>query len=153
MSLAKSVNLTSDRSNWMARLAPYRQTDGQRAVFEIIVTLLPFMAVWAAMWWLMQYSVLLSWLLAPLAAGLLVRLFIIQHDCGHSSMFTSSTVNNWVGRALGVLTLRYTKRRFLFIAGAGLLGLAALPFLPQPSTNMDVLERPGTPGTWSAMML
>ncbi len=89
----------------MARLAPYRQTDGQRAVFEIIVTLLPFMAVWAAMWWLMQYSVLLSWLLAPLAAGLLVRLFIIQHDCGHSSMFTSSTVNNWVGRALGVLTL------------------------------------------------
>ncbi|MBA4052404.1 MAG: putative O-glycosylation ligase, exosortase A system-associated, partial [Erythrobacter sp.] len=33
--------------------------------------------------------------------------------------------------ALAVLMLRYTKRRFLFIAGAGVLGLTALPFLPQ----------------------
>lgn len=33
--------------------------------------------------------------------------------------------------ALGVLLLRYTKRRIMFIAGAGALGLAALPFLPQ----------------------
>ena len=89
----------------MTRLAPYRQTDARRAVFEIIVTLLPFMAVWAVMYWLLQYSVLAAWLLAPLAAILLIRLFIIQHDCGHSTMFESRLANDWVGRALGVLTL------------------------------------------------
>ena len=35
-------------------------------------------------------------------AGLLVRLFIIQHDCGHNAMFSSRTANDWIGRALGV---------------------------------------------------
>ena len=89
----------------MARLAPYRQTDARRAIFEIIITIVPFVAVWGAMYWLYQYSVLAAWLLAPLAGGLLVRLFIIQHDCGHSSMFESREANDWVGRALGVLTM------------------------------------------------
>ena len=46
--------------------------------------------------------------------------------------------------ALGVLLLRYTKRRFLFIAGAGVLGLAALPFLPQSYYDrMATLGQPG----------
>ena len=47
----------------------------------------------------------LSFALAPLAAGLLIRLFIIQHDCGHGSFFPSKFANDWVGRAIGVLTM------------------------------------------------
>ncbi len=43
--------------------------------------------------------------LAILAAGLMVRLFMIQHDCGHDAMFTSRRANAWVGRVLGVVTL------------------------------------------------
>jgi omega-6 fatty acid desaturase (delta-12 desaturase) len=43
-------------------------------------------------------------LLAIPASGLLVRLFIIQHDCGHASFFKSRRLNNLLGRALGVLT-------------------------------------------------
>ena len=43
--------------------------------------------------------------LAPLAAGLLIRLFLIQHDCGHGSFFPNKLANDWVGRALGVLTM------------------------------------------------
>lgn len=39
------------------------------------------------------------------ASGFLLRLFIIQHDCGHQSLFTKKWLNNWVGRCLGVLTL------------------------------------------------
>jgi probable O-glycosylation ligase (exosortase A-associated) len=46
--------------------------------------------------------------------------------------------------ALGMLLLRYTKRRLLFIAGAGMLGLAALPFLPQSYYDrMATLAEPG----------
>ncbi|MBU7580898.1 MAG: O-antigen ligase family protein [Porphyrobacter sp.] len=46
--------------------------------------------------------------------------------------------------ALGVLLLRYTKRRFLFIAGAGVLGLTALPFLPQSYFDrMATIAQPG----------
>jgi fatty acid desaturase len=39
------------------------------------------------------------------AAGLLVRLFMIQHDCGHSAFFHHRLTNDWVGRVIGVLTL------------------------------------------------
>ena len=42
---------------------------------------------------------------APLAAGLLIRLFLIQHDCGHGSFLPSKLANDWVGRAIGVLTM------------------------------------------------
>jgi probable O-glycosylation ligase (exosortase A-associated) len=42
---------------------------------------------------------------------------------------------------LGVLMLRDVKRRFLYIAGAGLLGLAAIPFLPSTFTSrMDTIQ-------------
>ena len=49
-------------------------------------------------WWL-------SLLLAIPAAGFLVRLFMIQHDCGHGSFFRHRMANDWVGRVIGVLTL------------------------------------------------
>jgi omega-6 fatty acid desaturase (delta-12 desaturase) len=44
-------------------------------------------------------------LLALPAAGFLVRLFMIQHDCGHGSFFGRRRANDWLGRLLGVLTL------------------------------------------------
>jgi omega-6 fatty acid desaturase (delta-12 desaturase) len=47
----------------------------------------------------------LGLLLEVPAAGLLVRLFMIQHDCGHGSFFRSRVANDWVGRAIGVVTL------------------------------------------------
>ena len=43
--------------------------------------------------------------LAVPAAGFLVRLFMIQHDCGHGSFFRRRWANDWTGRAIGVLTL------------------------------------------------
>ncbi len=39
------------------------------------------------------------------AAGFLIRLFMIQHDCGHGAFFGQRQVGDWIGRAIGVLTL------------------------------------------------
>jgi acyl-lipid omega-6 desaturase (Delta-12 desaturase) len=78
-----------------------------RAVWQLINTLVPFAALWALMAW----SVVGEWgygwtlLLAVPAAGLYVRTFIIQHDCGHGSFFASSRANDMVGRVLGIVTL------------------------------------------------
>ena len=47
----------------------------------------------------------LALVLAVPSGGFLVRLFMLQHDCGHLAMFASKRANDWVGRALGVLTL------------------------------------------------
>jgi omega-6 fatty acid desaturase (delta-12 desaturase) len=90
---------------WPARLAPYKQANNLRAVFEIAVTALPFAGLWAVMSMTRGAGLWLTLLLAIPAAGLMVRLFMIQHDCGHGALFTSRLANDWVGRVIGVLTL------------------------------------------------
>lgn len=78
-----------------------------RAIWQLINTLIPFLALWS----LMAYGVANDWnylwvlLLAVPAAGLYVRLFILQHDCGHGSFFASARANNTLGAVLGVITL------------------------------------------------
>ena len=57
------------------------------------------------MWFALSYSIILTLVLSIPAALMMVRLFIIQHDCGHQSMFTTSKWNDRVGRVLGVITL------------------------------------------------
>jgi len=47
----------------------------------------------------------LTLLIAVPAAGFVVRLFMIQHDCGHGAFFRRKAANDWVGRTLGILTL------------------------------------------------
>ena len=91
---------------WAQALVPYRRASAARGVFELTVTFIPFVAVWTAMLLASRHGQFwLSFALAPLAAGLLIRLFIIQHDCGHGSFFPSKLANDWVGRAIGVLTM------------------------------------------------
>ncbi len=91
--------------NWMRVLAAYRQPILSRSLFEIVVTLGPFILLWALAWWSISVSYLLTGVLCVLAGAFLVRLFMIQHDCGHGAFFNNRTANDWVGRALGVLTL------------------------------------------------
>lgn len=57
------------------------------------------------MWLMIDVSAGIALFMSIPAAGLMVRLFMIQHDCGHGAMFTSRRANDWVGRVLGVLTL------------------------------------------------
>lgn len=92
-------------SDWTRTLAAYRQPIQYRSVFELAVTLVPLVALWAAAWWAMSVSPLLAILLALVNAGFLVRAFMVQHDCGHGSLFRDRRVGDWVGRGLGVLTL------------------------------------------------
>jgi omega-6 fatty acid desaturase (delta-12 desaturase) len=103
--------MTADRMadsgpNWMHELRRYRSPDGRRAAFELGVTAVPFALVTGAMLVALQYGWILVYLALLLpAAGLLVRLFMIQHDCGHGSFFPDRRVNDWTGRVLGVLTV------------------------------------------------
>ncbi|HUE71113.1 MAG TPA: fatty acid desaturase [Pirellulaceae bacterium] len=86
-------------------LAPYRSPRVARSVFELTVTLVPFLALSGLMFAAVEAGIWLALLLVPIAAGLLLRLFLIQHDCGHGAFFPNRAANDWVGRCLGVLTL------------------------------------------------
>ncbi len=91
--------------NWMRVLAAYRQPILSRSLFELAITLGPFVLLWTLAWWSISISYFLTGALCVLAGAFLVRLFMIQHDCGHGAFFNQRAVNDWVGRALGVLTL------------------------------------------------
>jgi omega-6 fatty acid desaturase (delta-12 desaturase) len=87
------------------KLAHFRTPRLSRSIWELGSTLLPFMAVFAAMLFAVEAGYYIALLLAPVAGLLLLRLFIIQHDCGHNSFLKRKRTNNWIGRAIGVLTL------------------------------------------------
>ena len=94
-----------DARRWVTALAPYREPSLGRSLAELVVTVVPFVALWLLMLASLRYSYWLCLLLAVPAAGFLVRLFMIQHDCGHGSFFRRRRANDWLGRTLGVLTL------------------------------------------------
>jgi acyl-lipid omega-6 desaturase (Delta-12 desaturase) len=78
-----------------------------RAFWQLTNTLPAFALLWLAMAWCVDSGLSYGWvlLLALPTAGMYVRLFIIQHDCGHGSYFASARANRWVGRCLGLVTL------------------------------------------------
>ncbi len=94
-----------DSKRWLQILARYREPDPVRSLCELLITAVPFFALWAIMLLCLDYGYWLSLLLAVPAAGFMVRLFMIQHDCGHGSFFRTRLANHAVGRVLGVLTL------------------------------------------------
>ncbi|HEV2079302.1 MAG TPA: fatty acid desaturase [Allosphingosinicella sp.] len=69
------------------------------------MTAVPFMLLWALTWGAVSRGYWLGFLLTIPAGALLLRLFLIQHDCGHGSFFHRRKTNDWVGRAVSVLTL------------------------------------------------
>ena len=92
--------------NWTQVLACYREPSHARSIFEIAVTLGPLLGLWVLGWFACYFGLWwFSLILAVPAAGFLVRLFMIQHDCGHGAFFRPRVANDWVGRAIGVLTL------------------------------------------------
>jgi acyl-lipid omega-6 desaturase (Delta-12 desaturase) len=113
-----------DARSWARSLRPYGEPSRLRSVWELTLTAVPLAALWALMQTAVHYDQF--WLGAALlvpAAGLLVRLFLIQHDCGHGSFFAWRWLNDWVGRILGVFTLTayddWRRSHALHHAGSG----------------------------------
>ncbi len=91
--------------DWLKVLAKYREPVALRSVFELVITAAPLVICWYAAWWALSVSTLLSLVISVIGACFLVRMFLIQHDCGHGAFFKNRQVNNWLGRFIGVLTL------------------------------------------------
>jgi len=98
------ANLLPETS-WNQALAPYARPILRRSLFQLVNSAIPFFLLWLLMLGSLEYPYWMTLLLAVPAAGLLIRLFIIQHDCGHGSFFKSRAANDMLGFLLGVLTL------------------------------------------------
>lgn len=90
---------------WSKILNAYRNPKPVRSLFELVITLVPFTACLALAWLALHFHIWWGLILVVPAAAFLLRLFMIQHDCGHGAFFGARHLDNWVGRVLGVFTL------------------------------------------------
>ena len=98
--------------NWRALVAPYAQASRARSIFQLSSTVALLLVALVALYWARKVSYLLTLVLSVPTAGLLTRTFIIMHDCGHGSFFTSRRANDIVGVLTGFLTfMPYAKWR------------------------------------------
>jgi len=93
------------KSSIAGLLVRYRRPQLAASLHQLLVTLGLWAAMWPIMWWSLDVSYWLTLLLAVPAAFFSVRLFILQHDCGHGSFFQSRAANDSVGFVLGALTM------------------------------------------------
>jgi acyl-lipid omega-6 desaturase (Delta-12 desaturase) len=93
-----------DKAAWIALVAKYQTSNAWQSIWQVVNSFIPFGLLWYLMYLSLAYSYWLTLGLALLAAGFLVRIFIIQHDCGHGSFFKSRKANDFLGSVCGVLT-------------------------------------------------
>lgn len=85
--------------------AALRKPDNGRGWLELLASAVPLTGLWLLMWIALDVHFALTMLLSIPAAGFLLRLFLIQHYCGHGAFFERRRANDWAGRCIGVITL------------------------------------------------
>ncbi len=93
------------RREWLPIVKKYQNPNVWKSTWQVINSLVPFLALWVLMYYSLRISYVLTLALAVVNAGFVVRIFIIQHDCGHGSFYKSKKANNLIGSIFGVLTL------------------------------------------------
>ena len=92
------------KRTWRQVVAGYQRPDTKRSLWQVCNSIVPYLVLWYLALRLTSVS---YWLVVPvvlLAAGFMVRVFIIFHDCGHGSFFRSRVANDVTGFVTGVLT-------------------------------------------------
>lgn len=101
--------MKSDKNNingsqsWIEIVSKYNFSDPVKSWWQVINSVISYLLLWAAMIWSLGISYFLTFFLSLVAAGFLVRIFIIFHDCGHGSFFKSKSLNRIVGIITGIL--------------------------------------------------
>jgi omega-6 fatty acid desaturase (delta-12 desaturase) len=89
---------------WVAPLEPYTGADLRRSVNCLATSVVPYLGLWVAMYYLWAGGLpILALILAVPASGFLLRTYIVFHDCSHGSFMPSKRLNTWVGVAVGLI--------------------------------------------------
>jgi omega-6 fatty acid desaturase (delta-12 desaturase) len=104
---AEAISPQTDASpyEWSETIARFKRPSLAKSLWQVVNTLAPYGCLCYLMILSYQWSYWLTLALAFPTAGFLVRIFILQHDCGHHSFFRSTRANDILGSLLGVLTL------------------------------------------------
>ena len=84
---------------------PFENSELKKSIFQLINTVPPFFIIWFLAYLSLDISVWLTVALSIVAAGFVIRTFIIFHDCTHGSFFKNKKANNIIGTITGVISL------------------------------------------------
>jgi acyl-lipid omega-6 desaturase (Delta-12 desaturase) len=93
------------QAEWRKWVTPYQQPDLQKGIWQLVNSFGGLVFSWGLMYLSLSVGYWLTLLLALPAAGFLVRIFIIQHDCGHGAFFKTRRSNDTIGIICGIFTL------------------------------------------------
>jgi len=112
-------------SFWENLITKYQNSSSGKSIWQLSNSFIPFLIIWGLMYLSLDVSYWLTLLLALPAAGFVVRIFIIQHDCGHGSFFKSKRANDFWGTVCSVFSLtpyhHWRKKHAIHHASAGKL--------------------------------
>jgi omega-6 fatty acid desaturase (delta-12 desaturase) len=94
---------TNPWAEFSKKITKYQTPDVYRSIWQIVNTFIPYIGLWILIIYSLSVSYWLTAFLIIVAAGFLVRLFIIFHDCGHGSFFKSKKANTIIGSFFGIL--------------------------------------------------
>lgn len=102
--LAVKNGLNADAPGWREVVSKYNFPDLKRSIWQLINSIGPFTVIWILMYFSLEISYWITLALAFPAAGFMVRIFIIFHDCGHKSFFKSAVWNERIGFLTGLFS-------------------------------------------------
>ena len=88
---------------WNEALAPYAKPSLRLSIGGLFTSVVPYFGLLVAMYYALRVSILLELGISVLAAGFLLRTYIVFHDCSHGSYLPSKRANIWLGSILGVI--------------------------------------------------
>ena len=111
--------------SWESLVKKYQNAPNRKSIWQLTNSFLPYFIIWYLMYLSLDVSYWLTLLLSLPAAGFVVRIFIIQHDCGHGSFFKSRKANDFWGIVCSLFTLTpyyyWRKKHAIHHASAGKL--------------------------------
>jgi omega-6 fatty acid desaturase (delta-12 desaturase) len=94
-----------DSKYWLQMVKPYCGPETAKSIQQLSITLLIFFSLWTLCYLCLSMSYILCLIVSIPTAAFLVRLFMIQHDCGHGSYLKNRKWQDRVGFILGVMTI------------------------------------------------
>ena len=98
-------NAASSQAYWDEIVGPYKESNAVTGLLQLFSTLAVFSVLCYAMYVTAEHYYAITLLLSVVTGIMLVKIFVLQHDCGHGSFFKSKKANDILGRALSVLTV------------------------------------------------
>lgn len=99
-----SFDQVSNPKVWKNVVNKYQKSQARKSIWQLCNSFVPFVLIWLLMLFALNYSIWITLLLAFPASGFAIRLFIIQHDCGHGSFFKLQRANDLCGLFCSIFT-------------------------------------------------